>query len=64
MSDTLSTSHADHSGEEQKYHAFINLALGLSSHHWHRIGARLPADQWHFYLCYTRPPSHCLSFSV
>jgi cytochrome c oxidase subunit 4 len=31
MSDTLSTSHADHSDEEQKYHAFINLALVLAA---------------------------------
>ena len=31
MSETHSTSHADHSGEEQKYHAFINLALVLAA---------------------------------
>lgn len=31
MSDTHSPSHADHSGEAQKYHAFINLALVLAA---------------------------------
>jgi cytochrome c oxidase subunit 4 len=31
MSETHSPSHADHSGEEQKYHAFINLALVLAA---------------------------------
>lgn len=31
MSDTHAPSHADHSGEEQKYHAFINLALVLAA---------------------------------
>jgi cytochrome c oxidase subunit IV len=31
MSDTLSTSYADHSDEEHKYHAFINLALVLAA---------------------------------
>jgi cytochrome c oxidase subunit 4 len=31
MSETNSPSHADHSGEAQKYHAFINLALVLAA---------------------------------
>jgi cytochrome c oxidase subunit 4 len=31
MSETLSKSNADHSGEEKKYHAFINLALVLAA---------------------------------
>jgi cytochrome c oxidase subunit 4 len=31
MSDTHSTPHADHSGEEQKHHTFINLALVLAA---------------------------------
>jgi cytochrome c oxidase subunit 4 len=31
MADTHTPSHADHSGEEQKYHAFINLALVLAA---------------------------------
>ena len=31
MSETHSTPHFDHSGEEKKYHTFINLALVLAA---------------------------------